>query len=423
MLTVLISLAVQVTQAAPADQRPALTVSVRPTNPTVVVGDSLRLAGEVRDANGRRCRPRASAGWADRSRAASTRPGLVHSGRRRDVRRLRRAERRRKASPADADQRADSRAAGGHAWSSTTARRSSWWVSGWRWTPTSSSSSGDRRRDADHVDRPPRRPSRPCLRFRSSDSGGSRIGDDSRHRGQRSRRGRSRGRREQRSAESRSPAACPRRGSGDVLRFKAVARDAAGKEIAGLTPTWTMAPGSGLIETDGAFVANEPGQYTISASFGSASGDATVRVRARDVRRVATKVGRVPLAKQLTAEFWPHPNGKNAYLSTIGDRIYALDISNPASPTITDSVIVDARVDQRRDDDGRREIRGGDAGKCVEPAERHRRCCRSRTRRTRSSSPSTPRRCRAACTRRSCTRSRSSGRTSISRMMRRGRCA
>src|SRR5512147_1113032 len=51
MLSVLLSLAVQVTQA-PATQRPALTVSVRPANPTVVVGDSIRLTAEVRDSTG-----------------------------------------------------------------------------------------------------------------------------------------------------------------------------------------------------------------------------------------------------------------------------------------------------------------------------------------------------------------------------------
>ena len=38
---------------APAAPRPALTVSVRPANPSVVVGDSIRLAGEVRDSAGR----------------------------------------------------------------------------------------------------------------------------------------------------------------------------------------------------------------------------------------------------------------------------------------------------------------------------------------------------------------------------------
>jgi len=43
-------------------------------------------------------------------------------------------------------------------------------------------------------------------------------------------------------------------------------------------------------------------------------------------------------------EFWPHPNGRNAYLATLGDRVYALDISDPAALRITDSVVVDARL-------------------------------------------------------------------------------
>jgi hypothetical protein len=132
--------------------------------------------------------------------------------------------------------------------------------------------------------------------------------------------------------------------SGDVLRFRVLARDAAGREVSGFTPMWTMAPGNGLLEQDGVFVANEAGEYTVTASFGTVSTETTVRVRHREVRRPATTVGRVPIARLPTAEFWPHPNGRNAYLSTIGDRVYALDISNPASPTITDSVIVDARV-------------------------------------------------------------------------------
>jgi hypothetical protein len=132
--------------------------------------------------------------------------------------------------------------------------------------------------------------------------------------------------------------------TGDVLRFRATAQNAAGGEVAGLSPVWTMSPGSGLIDADGAFVAEEPGVYTVSASFGSAVADATVRVSARDVRRQTETVGRAPLPAMLTAEFWPHPNGRNAYLSTIGDKVFALDISDPARPTITDSIVVDART-------------------------------------------------------------------------------
>ena len=131
--------------------------------------------------------------------------------------------------------------------------------------------------------------------------------------------------------------------TGDVLRLRAVARGDQDQEIAGLTPTWTLAPGHGLIDGDGAFVAYEPGSYTVSASFGSAVGEATVRVAAREVRRAHTIVGRLPVSDLLTAEFWPHPNGRNAYLSTMGDRFYALDISDPANVQVTDSVVVDAR--------------------------------------------------------------------------------
>jgi hypothetical protein len=71
--------------------------------------------------------------------------------------------------------------------------------------------------------------------------------------------------------------------------------------------------------------------------------EASIEVRPRDVRRPATLVGRVPLRFQ-AAEFWLHPDGRHGYLSTIGDRVYAIDVSNPATPVITDSVVVDART-------------------------------------------------------------------------------
>jgi hypothetical protein len=131
--------------------------------------------------------------------------------------------------------------------------------------------------------------------------------------------------------------------AGDVLRFRAVARDAAGREVEGLSPLWTMAPGQGLIDQDGAFVAEGPGQYTVTASLGSVSAARAVRVHPRNVRRVSRTVGRLPVKGLLTAEFWPHPNGRHAYLSTVGDRVYALDITDPAAPVVTDSVLVDAR--------------------------------------------------------------------------------
>jgi hypothetical protein len=131
--------------------------------------------------------------------------------------------------------------------------------------------------------------------------------------------------------------------TGDVLHLKAVARDESGRAIDGLTPTWTLAPGHGQVDADGSFVAYDPGTYVVAASFGTAGGEALVRVRPRAVRRSHTIVGRLPISGFMTAEFWPHPNGRNAYLTTMGDRVYALDISDPANIVVTDSVIVDAR--------------------------------------------------------------------------------
>ncbi|HEX9892616.1 MAG TPA: Ig-like domain-containing protein, partial [Gemmatimonadales bacterium] len=132
---------------------------------------------------------------------------------------------------------------------------------------------------------------------------------------------------------------------GDVIRFKAVAKDAQGKEIPGLTPQWTMSSGKGVIEADGAFTGYDPGTYVISASFGNRSADATVTLAPRDVRRPATVVGRLPRTRFTTEEVWIHPNGRNAYLGSGsgGDVLYTLDISDPAKPTVTDSIVTNTR--------------------------------------------------------------------------------
>jgi len=134
--------------------------------------------------------------------------------------------------------------------------------------------------------------------------------------------------------------------TGDVIRFKLTVKDAAGQEIQGLSPTWLFAPGQGEIGADGAFVGYDAGTYTVSASLGSRTAQTTVTLVPRDVRRPATVVSSVIRTTFPTSEVWVHPNGKVAYLGTHlgGDRVYVLDIANPAQPKIVDSVIVNARV-------------------------------------------------------------------------------
>ncbi|HJS47369.1 MAG TPA: hypothetical protein VJ773_05220, partial [Gemmatimonadales bacterium] len=133
--------------------------------------------------------------------------------------------------------------------------------------------------------------------------------------------------------------------TGDVLRFTARAIGANGRPIDGLTPSWSFAPGQGRVDPDGAFVGYEPGEYTVSASFGQAGAEAVVTLVPRDVRRPLTVVGRLPRELFNTEEVWLHPDGRHAYLGTGGggDRLYALDISDPANPAVTDSIVANTR--------------------------------------------------------------------------------
>ena len=132
--------------------------------------------------------------------------------------------------------------------------------------------------------------------------------------------------------------------TGDVLHLGILARDAGGRAVSGVTPQWTFSPGSGTLDADGAFVAYEPGKYLVSAAVGAVSAQRVIHVCHRDVRRPTTVIGRLPIPRFSSAEFWPHPNGRNAYLTTLADRLYAVDISDPKHPQKTDSLVVDARV-------------------------------------------------------------------------------
>jgi len=132
---------------------------------------------------------------------------------------------------------------------------------------------------------------------------------------------------------------------GDVVQFTVRALTAAGREIPDVTPSWSLAPGQGEITEDGNFVAYEPGEYAVTATFGRSSAEAPVSVSARDVRRPVEIVGRLPRSLFTTEEVWIHPNGRIAYLGTGGggDRMYAIDISDPAKPVVTDSIVANTR--------------------------------------------------------------------------------
>lgn len=130
--------------------------------------------------------------------------------------------------------------------------------------------------------------------------------------------------------------------TGDVLRLAFRAETGSGQAVTDAAPEWSLSPGNAQIEHDGNFVADLPGTYRVLATFAGKSAEAVLEVRPRDVRRPTTLVGRLPIPFN-AAEFWLHPDGRHGYLTTMGDRAYAIDLGDPARPVITDSVVVDAR--------------------------------------------------------------------------------
>jgi hypothetical protein len=133
--------------------------------------------------------------------------------------------------------------------------------------------------------------------------------------------------------------------TGDVLPFRIDARDAAGRGVEGLTPVWSFMPGQGMIDEEGRFVGYDQGTYTVVANLGDRSASATVKLVPRDVRRPAEVLGRLPRTAFTTEEVWLHPNGVNLYLGTGrgGDRMYAVDVSDPTKPVVTDSLLANTR--------------------------------------------------------------------------------
>ena len=83
----------------------------------------------------------------------------------------------------------------------------------------------------------------------------------------------------------------------------------------------------------------------MTVTQGSRTAQAVVRLAPREVSRPLTVVGRLPRTRFSTEEVWIHPDGKHAYLGSGGggDVMYAIDISDPSKPTVTDSVISNTR--------------------------------------------------------------------------------
>jgi hypothetical protein len=99
-------------------------------------------------------------------------------------------------------------------------------------------------------------------------------------------------------------------------------------------------PGA-TVEADGAFVADRIGTHVVSALIGNVTASAAIVVSKREHGRTLERVYVQPFSDIQVAEHWAI--GNVLYVSTISDRVYTFDITDPAKPSLVDSVQVDAR--------------------------------------------------------------------------------
>jgi hypothetical protein len=130
--------------------------------------------------------------------------------------------------------------------------------------------------------------------------------------------------------------------TGEVIRFAAQARDKTGAGLKTLSVYWAVSGEGAMVEADGGFVAERPGTYIVTATSGDRVAVASVVVTPRHVEREIEIVGRAPMKEFQAAEQWII--GNYVYVSSIADRIWVYDISDPAQPKLTDTLIVDARI-------------------------------------------------------------------------------
>jgi hypothetical protein len=139
-----------------------------------------------------------------------------------------------------------------------------------------------------------------------------------------------------------NPAATTAR-TGDVVRFSTNAHATGSANVNNLLANWSVAGEGASIFPDGAFAAEQPGTYVITANIGTQQAIASVVVSPRRVQRELEIVAHViPDAKVPYSEEWIF--GDTAYLATIGDKLYAYDISDPAHPKLSDPLTLDARL-------------------------------------------------------------------------------
>ncbi len=143
--------------------------------------------------------------------------------------------------------------------------------------------------------------------------------------------------------------------TGDVVTFTTVASDKRGNAVADPQVTYSVSGGplgtdgaSAFIKSNGKFVAEKPGSYTVFASSGDVVVKQVVRIEERGVQREIEVVGRGSITRVHTADFWLWEAVDGQDYAVTGTtaaegKAYFWRITNPGSMELIDSIQVDAR--------------------------------------------------------------------------------
>ena len=142
--------------------------------------------------------------------------------------------------------------------------------------------------------------------------------------------------------------------TGDVVHFDIQALDKRDRPVEGIalfhTTVGIDSSGAELF-SDGSFVANNPGAFRAIVTTGEYTAEAVVEVAPRPAATPVEVVGRGPIAHVTTSDLWVFTglDGRDyAYTGTHaqggGQRMFVFDVTDPADPVLTDSIVVDARV-------------------------------------------------------------------------------
>jgi hypothetical protein len=147
--------------------------------------------------------------------------------------------------------------------------------------------------------------------------------------------------------------------TGDVVRFRATVSGTGGRVVEDMPVTFTVRADPSLestadippadVDDEGRFVAYFPGVYTVFANVPGHSTHRTVEIHPRHVSQEVTFVGQGAVHNDRTSDLWVFEGVDGRDYAITGTHaahgaVYWWDVTDPGNPTLTDSIVVDART-------------------------------------------------------------------------------